>query len=144
MVATEESKPEAAPNSENSAQPMLHSIEPDEDPLLIAQTLTYVTDDGSVVLSFQSAPFSLGTSRGIGEPLSALMLCRNVLDSSCLNYFLHRLQNSIHPLGSDFRCLNGSCSAYRCTWDCCCCLDRQSLASGLVLVQFGSIRRNYN
>lgn len=63
MVATEESKPEAAPNSENSSQPMLHSIEPDEDPLLIAQTLTYVTDDGSVVLSFQSAPFSLGTSQ---------------------------------------------------------------------------------
>ncbi len=30
----------------------------DEDPLLIAQTLTYVTDDGSVVSSFQSAPFS--------------------------------------------------------------------------------------
>lgn len=30
----------------------------DEDPLLIAQSLTYVTDDGSVVLSFQSAPFS--------------------------------------------------------------------------------------
>ncbi|KAI2509937.1 hypothetical protein MHU86_4502 [Fragilaria crotonensis] len=60
MVATEESKPAAAPNNENSSQPMLHSIEPDEDPLLIAQTLTYVTDDGSVVLSFQSAPFSLG------------------------------------------------------------------------------------
>lgn len=33
----------------------------DEDPLLISQTLTYVTDDGSVVHSFQSAPFSFGT-----------------------------------------------------------------------------------
>lgn len=32
----------------------------DEDPLLISQTLTYVTDDGSVVHSFQSAPFSWG------------------------------------------------------------------------------------
>uniref|UniRef100_A0A7S2GTB7 Uncharacterized protein n=1 Tax=Helicotheca tamesis TaxID=374047 RepID=A0A7S2GTB7_9STRA len=32
-------------------------IDPD-DPLLIAQTLTYITDDGSVVLSFSSAPFS--------------------------------------------------------------------------------------
>jgi hypothetical protein len=31
-----------------------------EDPLLIAQTLTYITDDGSVVLSFSSAPFSYG------------------------------------------------------------------------------------
>jgi len=32
-------------------------VDPD-DPLLIAQTLTYITDDGSVVLSFSSAPFS--------------------------------------------------------------------------------------
>mmetsp|Transcript_16612 Transcript_16612/g.45990 ORF Transcript_16612/g.45990 Transcript_16612/m.45990 type:complete len:275 (-) Transcript_16612:418-1242(-) len=30
----------------------------DEDPLLISQTLTYVTDDGSVLHSFQSSPFS--------------------------------------------------------------------------------------
>jgi hypothetical protein len=30
----------------------------DEDPLLISQSLTYVTDDGSVLHSFQSAPFS--------------------------------------------------------------------------------------
>jgi hypothetical protein len=33
----------------------------DEDPLLISQTLTYVTDDGSVLHSFQSAPFSFCT-----------------------------------------------------------------------------------
>jgi hypothetical protein len=33
----------------------------DEDPLLISQTLTYVTDDGSVLHSFQSAAFSFGT-----------------------------------------------------------------------------------
>lgn len=33
------------------------SIDPD-DPLLIAQTLTYVTDNGSVLQSFSSAPFS--------------------------------------------------------------------------------------
>ncbi len=36
------------------------SIDPD-DPLLIAQTLTYVTDNGSVVMSYSSAPFSFGT-----------------------------------------------------------------------------------
>jgi hypothetical protein len=35
------------------------AVDPD-DPLLIAQTLTYVTDDGSVMLSFTSAPFSFG------------------------------------------------------------------------------------
>lgn len=34
------------------------SIDPD-DPLLIAQTLTYVTDNGSVVMSYSSSPFSL-------------------------------------------------------------------------------------
>lgn len=34
-------------------------IDPD-DPLLIAQSLTYITDNGSVVASFQSAPFSFG------------------------------------------------------------------------------------
>jgi hypothetical protein len=33
----------------------------DEDPLLIAQTLTYVTDDNSVIFSFNSAPASWGT-----------------------------------------------------------------------------------
>ena len=32
-------------------------IDPD-DPLLIAQTLTYVTDNGSVVMSYSSAPFT--------------------------------------------------------------------------------------
>ena len=34
-------------------------LDPD-DPLLIAQSLTYITDDGSVVLNFSSAPFSFG------------------------------------------------------------------------------------
>lgn len=34
------------------------TIDPD-DPLLIAQTLTYVTDNGSIIMSFSSAPFSL-------------------------------------------------------------------------------------
>lgn len=33
------------------------TIDPD-DPLLIAQTLTYVTDNGSVVMSYSSAPFT--------------------------------------------------------------------------------------
>lgn len=34
----------------------------DEDPLLISQSLTYVTDDGSVLHSFRSSPFSMGKS----------------------------------------------------------------------------------
>lgn len=33
------------------------TIDPD-DPLLIAQTLTYVTDNGSILMSYSSAPFS--------------------------------------------------------------------------------------
>ena len=33
----------------------------DEDPLLISQSLTYVTDDGSVLHSFRSSQFSMGT-----------------------------------------------------------------------------------
>jgi hypothetical protein len=37
------------------------TIDPD-DPLLIAQTLTYVTDNGSVVMSYSSAPFTTGKS----------------------------------------------------------------------------------
>jgi hypothetical protein len=32
----------------------------DEDPLLISQSLTYVTDDGGTLHSFMSAPFSTG------------------------------------------------------------------------------------
>lgn len=36
----------------------------DEDPLLISQSLTYVTDDGSVLHSFQSAPYSTGKRIG--------------------------------------------------------------------------------
>lgn len=36
----------------------------DEDPLLISQSLTYVTDDGGTLHSFQSAPFSLGAFAG--------------------------------------------------------------------------------
>lgn len=34
----------------------------DEDPLLISQSLTYVTDDGGTLHSFQSAPLSTSTS----------------------------------------------------------------------------------
>ncbi|EEC51578.1 predicted protein [Phaeodactylum tricornutum CCAP 1055/1] len=44
----------------------------DEDPLLISQSLTYVTDDGSTLHSFESAPFSYGTI--IVRPGSALQL----------------------------------------------------------------------
>ena len=32
----------------------------EDDPLMIAQTLTYVTDDGDTILTFNSAPLSTG------------------------------------------------------------------------------------
>lgn len=49
-------------NGNSSSQTMQYQddgdiIDPD-DPLLIAQTLTYVTDNGSVVMSYSSAPFT--------------------------------------------------------------------------------------
>lgn len=46
--------------TKENEESMIQQIDPDEDPLLIAQTLTYVTDDGSVCMSFQPAPYSLG------------------------------------------------------------------------------------
>lgn len=41
-------------------------VDINEDPLLIAQTLTYVTDDGSVICSYESAPASWGKSIALG------------------------------------------------------------------------------
>jgi hypothetical protein len=41
----------------DNQQTQAGTIDPD-DPLLIAQTLTYVTDNGSIVMSYSSAPFS--------------------------------------------------------------------------------------
>lgn len=60
-MATEEShQPPVAATPDEKKEPMLRTTELDEDPLLIAQTLTYVTDDGSTVMSFRSAPYSFG------------------------------------------------------------------------------------
>jgi len=42
---------------ENQQEGQGGTIDPD-DPLLIAQTLTYVTDNGSVLMSYSSAPFT--------------------------------------------------------------------------------------
>ena len=55
------SEPLSEPNPELTPQQRAEMLA-DEDPLLISQSLTYVTDDGSVLHSFQSAPFSTGAS----------------------------------------------------------------------------------
>jgi hypothetical protein len=52
---------EQAPEATMQEEPQNGTIDPD-DPLLIAQTLTYVTDNGSIVMSYSSAPFSTGNN----------------------------------------------------------------------------------
>ena len=49
--------------SKQQQQPimMMHGVDDHEDPLLISQSLTYVTDDGGTLHSFHSAPLSTGT-----------------------------------------------------------------------------------
>ena len=54
---TQEKPAEGASEKMNHGAMHHDTIDPD-DPLLIAQSLTYITDDGSTVLSFTSAPFS--------------------------------------------------------------------------------------
>jgi hypothetical protein len=46
--------------NQQQIQQQIEQVMIDDDPLLIAQTLTYVTDDGDTVLTFNSAPFSTG------------------------------------------------------------------------------------
>jgi len=58
MAGTNEVQQNQKQNTDTKKEPMIQQIDPDEDPLLIAQTLTYVTDDGSVCMNFLSAPFS--------------------------------------------------------------------------------------
>ncbi len=55
-----ETAAETAGKEDSSMQRTPQQMVMDEDPLLIAQTLTYVTDDNSVILSFKSAPASWG------------------------------------------------------------------------------------
>lgn len=42
----------------------------DEDPLLISQSLTYVTDDGSTLHTFHAAALSMGKSIGVSSTVS--------------------------------------------------------------------------
>jgi hypothetical protein len=51
----------AAPAAGALTQQQKAEMLADEDPLLISQSLTYVTDDGSVLHSFQSAPYATST-----------------------------------------------------------------------------------
>ena len=55
----------------------------DEDPLLISQSLTYVTDDGGTLHSFQSAPFSAGTILFVQLKVMSLSLNYDRCMSTC-------------------------------------------------------------
>eukprot|EP00957_Ditylum_brightwellii_P009777 737233-Ditylum_brightwellii.AAC.1 len=67
-------------------------VDPD-DPLLIAQTLTYITDDGSVVLSFSSAPFSFGAAVPIGA--HGAVVAVSVVNLIAVAWFWYNLVRSV-------------------------------------------------
>jgi hypothetical protein len=105
----------------------------DEDPLLISQTLTYVTDDGSVIHSFQSAPFSFGTSR----LYSFIVLLSVVTHPACYlsSWKIPRLQSQVCSIRGYFCSATGMRCSNRRPWDCSSGFRRQSFGGCLVLVQ---------
>ena len=60
------------------------TIDPD-DPLLIAQTLTYVTDNGSVLMSYSSAPFSGCKFTSSIDIVALVYVLQSHLRSRCVN-----------------------------------------------------------
>lgn len=61
MFSTEGQAPSPTMQRNQSQQHQaIDQVMIDDDPLMIAQTLTYVTDDGDTVMTFHSAPFSTG------------------------------------------------------------------------------------
>jgi hypothetical protein len=140
------STPQQQAPAENAAamqrtQQRQQEVDVNEDPLLIAQTLTYVTDDGSVLASFQSAPASWGKKKcRIGIPR------RNSTDfyekfSSMLTIVSpshSRLQTPLYNLGNNLCSTSGRCRPYWCTWNCRFRIYWQSFWCRLVLVQSSS------
>jgi hypothetical protein len=60
IMADQVTEPVAPASDTQTEQQMKAEMLADEDPLLISQSLTYVTDDGGILHSFHSAPFSTG------------------------------------------------------------------------------------
>lgn len=69
----------------------------DEDPLLISQSLTYVTDDGSTLHSFHSAPFSIGTCAFC---VRFIRIPKNVFPSTAVRSSRMRIWNVQNPSAS--------------------------------------------
>lgn len=108
----------------------------DEDPLLISQTLTYVTDDGSVLHSFQSSPFSFGREANVCRVVwifNSLWLPHLSFRSSW------RIQTQICPPRDHVCGTSGRSSSNRSAWNSRGSVSCQSVSVGLVLVQFGAI-----
>lgn len=104
----------------------------DDDPLMIAQTLTYVTDDGDTVLTFHSAPFSTGeqlssyVNLGITSRRGSILKLASPISNS--------IQSPRHYPGNHFLAPPHLCSSYWCPWHSRCCISRQSHIRCLVLV----------
>ena len=76
----------------------------DEDPLLISQTLTYVTDDGSVLHSSQSPNFSFGTRRHFLFSLSRCStLCTHHIHVTIPHHVFFLRLFSFHSTGFKLR-----------------------------------------
>lgn len=103
----------------------------DEDPLLISQSLTYVTDDGSVLHSFQSAPYSAGKYSLPMALVASFRSFRN-LSNMCRS---HRIQDTVYLAGDHLYNIDDCSCTYRCSWDGCWSRRGQPPPSGLVLVQ---------
>ena len=132
------------PPSQQQQQPQQHQQQPqakqemivDEDPLLIAQTLTYVTDDGSVVMSFQSAPFSWCKKKH----WEFYTLYSMFSTKAHFIFFLvcsHSVQATFYIVG-DYLCVAlGSSRSDWCARNGCGGIGVESVVGGLVLVQCG-------
>lgn len=107
----------------------------DEDPLLISQSLTYVTDDGSVLHSFHSAPYSTGMYRTGIEASLVVSRTHTVALSR------HRLQDSVHTVGIDIHSADDCRSAHWSARHHRCGFDSKPRITRVVLVQSCEICR---
>jgi hypothetical protein len=124
-----------------------------EDPLLISQSLTYVTDDGETLHSFNSAPLSTGKSRAkhCFSVSSTSTVCVRVRNRTLRSrsFILHpssfivsyRLQDPVCSLGDHLLGLDDCCYPHRRTRNGGWCLPYQFTCASILLVQPHSIGR---
>ncbi len=130
---SESSQNSAAQELARAAQKQKAEMLADEDPLLISQSLTYVTDDGSVLHSFHSAPFS--TSKW--EKVNLCYVFTTIIRITHIRK--KRLQNSNHHLRGRLYRINDCGRTRRGPRNGRRNLPREFVFVSLVLVQFSSI-----